>query len=338
MYSLAELAAELELEFSGQADRPITGLAPLASAGPEHISFLTGKAYLSQLAETSAGAVILAPEFSAQCTRDYLISDDPYLSFARASQLFDNSPKPSPGIHPTAVISPDSEINPSASVGANAVIEAGVNLGANVVIGAGVFVGQGSRIGAGCHILPNVTIYHDVHLGEGCVIQSQTVLGSDGFGNAPGPDGWERICQLGGIRIGDRVQIGAGATIDRGALENTIIEDGAILDNQVHIAHNCSIGKNTAIAACCGVAGSTRIGANCTFGGMVGVAGHIEICDNAHFTATTMVTGAVTEPGTYSSGTGFMPSREWRKNAVRFSQLDEIQRRLRRLEKTHESK
>ena len=159
------------------------------------------------------------------------------------------------------------------------------------------------------------------------------MLGCDGFGYAHGQAGWEKICQLGGVRVGERVEIGACTTIDRGALDNTIIEDGVILDNHVHIAHNCRIGKNTAIAACCGVAGSSKIGANCTLAGMVGVVGHIEICDNAHFTAKTLVTRSVTEPGSYSSGTQMIPTGQWRKNAVRFSQLDALHRRLAALEK-----
>lgn len=335
MYSLGELAAKLQLEFSGEADGSITGLAPLASAGPGELSFLTGRAYLPQLLNTRAGAVILSPEFVDQCPTDYLVSDKPYVMYARCSRLFDRSPRPSPGIHPSAVVSPTSEVHISASVGANAVIEGDVVLGPEVIVDAGVFVGAGCRIGAGTRIYPNVVIYHDVHLGKNCIIQSQSVLGSDGFGYAPGQAGWEKICQLGGVRIGDRVEVGACTAIDRGALENTVIEDGVIIDNHVHIAHNCRIGKNTAIAACCGVAGSSKIGANCTLAGMVGVVGHKEICDNAHFTAKTLVTRSVTEPGSYSSGTQMIPTRSWRKNAVRFSQLDAMHRRLVELEKQH---
>jgi UDP-3-O-[3-hydroxymyristoyl] glucosamine N-acyltransferase len=333
VFSLEELAAQLVLEFSGLGTRPVKGLASLATAGPEQLSFLSEGKYLPQLADTGAAAVILSAEFSGQCPVDYLIAEDPYLVFARATALFDNSPRLR-GIHPSAVISPDSTVHESVAIGANAVIEDGVCLAENVVVGAGAFVGRDSQVGAGSHLHPNVVIYHDVHLGKNCTIHSQTVLGSDGFGYAQSELGWVKIHQLGGVRIGDRVEIGAGATIDRGALEHTVIHDGAILDNQVHIAHNCSIGKNTAIAACCGVAGSTKIGANCTFGGMCGVAGHIEICDNAHFSGKAMVMGSVSQPGSYSSGTKIMPSQEWRKNAVRFGQLDTIYRRLTKLEKS----
>ncbi|MEH6570804.1 MAG: UDP-3-O-(3-hydroxymyristoyl)glucosamine N-acyltransferase [Halioglobus sp.] len=333
MFLLGVLAARLNLEFRGDPERKITGLASLASAGPAQLSFISTGKYLPQLLQASAGAVIVSLELADQCPVDYLISDDPYRSFALASQLFDNAPKPGPGIHASATVSPESEVHPSAALGPNTVIESGAYIGPNVILDAGVYIGRDSRVGEGSRIFPGTVLYHDVYIGENCLIQGQAVLGSDGFGYAPGVTGWEKICQLGGVRVGDRVEIGAGATIDRGALEHTIIEDGVIIDNQVHIAHNCSIGKNTAIAACCAVAGSTKIGANCTFGGMVGVAGHIEICDNAHFNGKTMVTKSVSEPGSYSSGTALMRSQDWRKSAVRFSQLDSMHRRLTALEK-----
>ena len=333
MISLGELAKTLELEFTGDSQAQITGLAPLGSAGIGQLSFFASKKYLAQLNSTQAQAVILAGEFSEQCPVDCLIANDPYAAFARATQLFDNSPKASAGIHPTAVIAADSEVHATASVGPYVIVEAGAFIGAGASIGASTFVGQGSRIGAGTVIHPHVCIYHDVQVGEHCVVHAQTELGSDGFGFAPSSEGWVKICQLGGVRIGDRVEIGGGSTIDRGALEHTTIDDGAILDNQVHIAHNCSIGKNTAIAACCAVAGSTKIGANCTFGGMVGVVGHIEICDDSHFTGKTMVTKSVNQPGSYSSGTPIATSKEWRRNAVRFSQLDALHRRVSKLEK-----
>lgn len=334
MIALGELAKKLELEFTGDAEAVITGLAPLGTASEGQLSFLSSRKYLSQLESTGAQAVILSEEFVEQCPVACLIASDPYVTFARATQLFDNSPRPSAGIHPTAIVSPDSEVHGSASIGPYVVIEAGSSIGAEASIGAGVFIGQDSRIGARTRIYPHVSVYHNVHVGERCVVHSQAELGSDGFGFAPSPDGWVKICQLGGVRIGDRVEIGGGTTIDRGALDHTTIADGAILDNQVHIAHNCSIGKNTAIAACCAVAGSTKIGANCTFGGMVGVAGHIEICDDAHFMGKAMVTRSITEPGSYSSGTPIAASKEWRKSAIRFSQLDAMHRRVSKLEKT----
>ena len=333
MFLLGELATRLNLEFSGDPERKIIGLASLGSAGSQQLSFVSDSKYLPQLLQTDAGAVIVAQELAGQCPADFLLSENPYLSFALASQLFDNAPRPAPGIHPSATVSPDSRVDPSATLGPNTVIESGAYIGPGVILDAGVYIGRDSRVGAGSRIFPGTVLYHDVHLGENCLIQGQAVLGSDGFGYAPNGNEWEKICQLGGVRIGDRVEIGAGSTIDRGALEHTVIEDGVIIDNQVHIAHNCSIGKNTSIAACCAMAGSTKIGANCTFGGMVGLAGHLVICDNAHFTGQSMVTKSITEPGSYSSGTGLMRSQDWRKSAVRFSQLDSMQRRLKALEK-----
>jgi UDP-3-O-[3-hydroxymyristoyl] glucosamine N-acyltransferase len=333
MYSLGELATKLGLELVGRADRSIVSLAPLTLAGPESLSFLSADKYLDELAGTAAGAVIVHPDNADKCPGDCLLSSDPYLSFALATKLFDNAPVAVAGIHASAVVSPDAQVDSSASLGPNVVVEPGAIIGPNAVLAANVYIGHGSVIGAGTRLMPSVVVYHDVRLGEQCLIQAQAVLGSDGFGFAQDASGWNKIYQLGGLRIGDRVEIGAGAAIDRGALEHTVIADGVIIDNHVHIAHNCIIGKNTAIAACCGLAGSTKIGANCTFGGMVGVAGHIEICDNAHFTAMSMITKSVTKPGSYSSGTGFSASGEWRKNAVRFSQLDSMSRRLTALEK-----
>ena len=201
------------------------------------------------------------------------------------------------------------------------------------MLGANAYLGHDSHLGAGTLVHPNAVIYYDVRIGENCVVHSQTVLGADGFGFAPGPQGWEKISQLGGVRVGDGVEIGACTTIDRGALDHTIIEDGAIIDNLVQIAHNCRIGKNTAIAGCTGLAGSTIIGANCTLAGGVGVVGHVEICDNVHVTGMTMVTKSITEPGSYSSGTPMTATNEWKRSAVRFSQLDSIQHRLVALEK-----
>jgi len=333
VYCLGELADQLDLKFSGDASREITGLATLETAGPADMAFMDSVKYLSQLARTRAAAVILAPEFVDQCPVDCLISASPYLAFARASNLFDRSPPPPPGVHSSAVVAADAQVHASASVGPNAVIEAGAVLAAGASVGANVYLGHNSRLGAATRVFPSAVIYHDVHVGEGCVIHSQSVLGADGFGFAPGPAGWEKICQLGGVRIGDRVEIGACTTVDRGALDHTVIEDGVIIDNQVQIAHNCRIGENTAIAGCTGLAGSTTIGANCTLAGGVGVVGHVEICDNVHVTGMTMVTRSITQPGSYSSGTPMASTGDWKRSAVRFSQLESIQQRLVALEK-----
>ena len=333
MYSLGELADRLDLQFSGDATRPITGIANLASAGPSDLSFFVERKYLEQLRTTGAAAVIVAAEYAQQCPVDCLLSDHPYLMFARASQLFDSTPQPQPGVHAAATVAAEARVHPSASVGPHAVVEAGAEIGAGSVLGAGAYLGHGSRIGERTRVCANAVIYHDVQVGSDCVIHSQAVLGADGFGFAQGPRGWEKIVQSGGVRMGDRVEIGACTTVDRGALEHTVIEDGVIIDNQVQIAHNCRIGKNTAIAGCSGIAGSAIIGANCTLAGGVGVVGHVEICDNVHVTGMTMVTRSITEAGSYSSGTPMAATGEWKRNAVRFSQLDAIQARLASLEK-----
>jgi UDP-3-O-[3-hydroxymyristoyl] glucosamine N-acyltransferase len=338
VFTLRELAERLELPYHGDPERPISGLASLAAAGPLDLTFLADKKYLPELAGARAGVVILAPELRDACPCDVLLSDHPYVSFAHATQLFDNRPPVAAGIHPAAVVSTGAHLSPGVSIGPHACVEDGVVLGEDVSIGAGAYVGHNSIIGARSRIYPHVVIYHDVQLGSDCIVHSQAVLGADGFGFAPGSDGWVKICQLGGVRIGDRAEIGAGTTVDRGALEHTEIADGVIIDNQVQVAHNCRIGKNTAIAGCTGIAGSTTIGDNCTLAGAVGVSGHLAICDNVHLTGQARVTRSITRPGSYSSGTPLEPTREWGRNAVRFTQLDAITRRLAALEKLLQEK
>ena len=332
MYTLGEVAEKLELTFSGDAQLPIVSLAPLASAGADQLTFVTGLKFIEELRQSHAAAVILPEDMAAECSGAYLISANPYLSYARASQLLDDSLRPPAGIHSSAVVADDAVLGANVSIGPLVSVDAGVVLGDEVAIGAGAHIGEGAAIGDRSRIHPKVVIYHGVTLGSDCTVHSQTVIGSDGFGWVPGPEGWEKIGQLGSVVVGDRVDIGASCTIDRGALDNTEIADGVIIDNQVHIAHNCRIGKNTAIAGCVGIAGSTTIGENCTFAGQVGVSGHLTICDGAHFTGQARITKSVTEPGTYSSGTPLALSREWARNAVRFLQLDKIQKRLEALE------
>ncbi|MEH6516383.1 MAG: UDP-3-O-(3-hydroxymyristoyl)glucosamine N-acyltransferase [Halioglobus sp.] len=332
LYTLGEVAEKLELTFSGDADLPIVGLSSLDSASGDQLTFVTGSKYIEELRQSRAGAVILPEDLAAECPVAYLISNNPYLSYARASQLLDTSPRLATGVHPSAIVADDAILGKNVSIGPLASVAAGAVLGEDVVIGAGAHIGEGAVIGGRCKIYPSTVIYHGVILGSDCVVHSQTVIGSDGFGWAPGPDGWEKICQLGTVVIGDRVDIGSGCTIDRGALDNTEIADGVIIDNQVHIAHNVRIGKNTAIAGCVGIAGSSTIGENCTFAGQVGISGHITICDDAHFTGQARITKSVTQPGTYSSGTPLALSREWARNAARFLQLDKIQKRLKALE------
>lgn len=332
MYSLGELADKLALECSGDVTCSISGVANLERAGPSDLSFISSKTFLPQLASTGAAAVILHPEYAQRCPVACLLSQTPYLSYALASQLFDDGPKFQAGVHRSAVVSPHADIHSSAALGPHTVVEAGAVIGEDVIVGANSYIGHDSHLGRGCHIHSNVSVYHNVRLGEHCVIHSQAVLGADGFGFAPSSEGWQKICQLGGVRIGVGVEVGASTCIDRGTIEHTVIDDGVIIDNLVQIAHNCRIGKNTAIAGCVGLAGSTIIGSNCTLAGGVGVLGHLEICDDVHVTAMSMVTKTISTPGSYSSGTPMAPTAQWKRSAVRFSQLEKIHKRLASLE------
>ncbi|MEP1595533.1 MAG: UDP-3-O-(3-hydroxymyristoyl)glucosamine N-acyltransferase, partial [Halieaceae bacterium] len=308
-------------------------------ASPDQFTFMTGRKYLDDLKQSRAGAVIVSAEFVDSCPVDHLVSDNPYLSYARASQLFDCEPRPDAGVHASAVVADGVTMGKGVAVGPLATIDAGATLGDGVIIGAGAHIGANVTLGDNTRIFPKVVLYHDVALGRDCVVHSQTVIGVDGFGYAPSPEGWVRICQSGSVRIGDRVEIGSSCTIDRGALEDTVIGDGVIVDDQVHIAHNCVIGKNTAIAGCVGIAGSTTIGENCTFAGQVGISGHLTIADNTHLTGQARVTKSISEPGVYSSGTPLMPSKEWARNAARikmlaerFSQIDLLRQQVAELE------
>lgn len=332
--TLGKLAEQLQLEFTGDADLPIEGLAPLESAEAGKLSFLANPKYRAQLRQTRAGAVIVKPEFAADCPVACLLSPDPYLSFARASALFADEPRPAPGIHPSAVVADSARLADGVAVGANAVVGERADIGRDTVIGPGTVVGDDVRIGSDCLLHANVTLYHGVRLGDQVTIHSSAVIGGDGFGFAPSGEGWVKIHQLGSVRIGDRVEIGAGTTIDRGALQDTVIGNGVIIDDQVMIAHNCVIGDGTAIAGRAAMAGSAVVGRNCILAGDAGLVGHISVADNVQITARTMVTHSIKEAGSYSSGVGgAAKTAEWRRNAVRFSQLDAMYRRIVDLEK-----
>ena len=311
----------------------ISGLATLDSARSGDISFLSNPAYASQLESTQATAVIVHHNQASLCPVAALLVDDPYLAYAKASHFFDGSPNPIKGAHPSAVVDSSASVDESASIGAQAVIEAGAVIGKDVCIGPGCVIGAGCVLGEGTRLHSNVTLYHHVSIGANCTLHSGSVIGGDGFGFAPNGGRWQKIAQLGGVHIGDFVDIGANTTIDRGAIDDTIICDHVILDNHIQIAHNVEIGEGTAIAGCTGIAGSTRIGKHCTIAGAVGIAGHLQICDGVHITMRSAITRSITEPGSYSSGTAMSTTREWRKNAARFRQLDKIVKRIRALER-----
>lgn len=332
-FTLGQLAERLGATLRGAEGKLITGLATLQEAGPEQLSFLANAQYRKYLTQTTAGALLLTAEDAEGYAGDALVVANPYLAYAQLSHLFDRKPQASSGIHPTAVVAMDAQVDPAASVGAYAVIESGAQIAAGVSIGAHCMIGARSQVGEGGWLAPRVTLYHDVIIGRRVVIQSGAVIGGEGFGFANEKGVWQKIAQIGGVTIGDDVEIGANTTVDRGALSDTLIGNGVKLDNQIMIAHNVQIGDNTAMAGCCGISGSTKIGRNCMIAGGVGMVGHIEVCDNVFVTGMTMVTRSITEPGAYSSGTAMQPAAEWRKSAARIRQLDDMSRRLRELEK-----
>jgi UDP-3-O-[3-hydroxymyristoyl] glucosamine N-acyltransferase len=334
---LGQLAEFLGATLRGPAEKEITGLATLQEAGPGQVSFLANPQYRKFLATTHAAAVLLKPADAEGFAGDALLIADPYLAYARISHLFDPKPKAAAGIHPTAVVAEDAFVDAAASIGAYAVIESGARIAAGVTIGAHCFIGARSTIGEGGWLAPRVTLYHDVRIGQRVVIQSGAVLGGEGFGFANEKGVWQKIAQIGGVTIGDDVEIGVNTAIDRGAMDDTRIGNGVKLDNQIQIAHNVQVGDHTAMAACVGISGSAKIGKHCMLAGGVGLVGHIEICDGVFITGMTMVTRSITEPGSYSSGTAMQPAAEWRKSAARIRQLDDMARRLQQLEKIVEA-
>ena len=301
----------------------------MSGASGTAVSFLANPAYRRHLAETRAGAVILEERFAEECPVPALIAANPYLVYARVAQLLHPPPPADPGIHPRACVDGQARVSDSAQVSAYAVVGRGATLGASVVVGEGSVVGPGASVGDGTRIAPRVVLMDGVRIGARCRLHAGVVVGSDGFGFAREDPEWIKVPQVGGVVIGDDVEIGANTTIDRGAIEDTVIENGVKLDNQVQIAHNARIGAHTVMAAFSGVAGSTRVGARCMFGGAVVAVGHLTICDDAVFTFRTAVLKSVTRPGTYSGTLGAEEAGLWRRNAARFRALDEIVRRIR---------
>ena len=338
--SLIQLAqsigAKLHLSGADTQDTPISGISTLVKAGNGQISFLANSKYRNQLQDTKAQAVILHPDELPHCNCSALVMNNPYVGFAKVAQLLDTTPEPASDVSPHAVIGENVELGKNVKIGANTVIETGAKLGDNVVIGPGCFVGKNVELKTNTKLWANVTIYHDVIIGSDCLVQANTVIGSDGFGYANENGQWIKIPQLGSVIIGNRVEIGASTTIDRGALDDTILADGVIIDNQCQIAHNVEIGENTAMAACSVIAGSTVIGKNCSMAGLVGINGHITICDNVVFTGMSMVTKSISQPGVYSSGIPASANREWRKNMVALRNITSLNQRVKILEKSQQ--
>ncbi|MDY7117041.1 UDP-3-O-(3-hydroxymyristoyl)glucosamine N-acyltransferase [Halomonas sp. SSL-5] len=333
--TLGDLAERLGARLVGDARRRVTGLATLSEAGPDQVAFLANRAYLKDLPGTRAAAVLLHPQYAETCPVDRLELDNPYLGYAAASRLFDPLAGREPaGIHPSAVVDPSATLGERVEIGPQAVIEAGACLGDDVSVGAGSVVGADTTIGAGSRLHANVTVYHGVVIGARVILHSGCVVGGDGFGFAHDGSRWHKIAQLGGVVLGDDVEVGSCSSIDRGALGDTLIGDDVKIDSQVQIAHNVQIGEHSAVAGCVGIAGSTKVGRHCMLGGGVGLAGHLTLCDGVQVTGMSLVTNSIHAPGVYSSGTGSMANAQWRKNAVRFKQLDDMAKRLARLERT----
>jgi len=333
--TLGELAKQVGGELhGGDPDCSITAVATLQNAGADEISFLANKHYKRYLHETRAAAVILSPEDADACPTAVITSANPYVSYARAATLISPAPPPKQGIHATASIDATSSIDAAAWIGPQCIIEEGVTIGAGVQLAGGCFVGAGSTIGADSRLSANVVVCHDVIIGERVNIYPGAVIGSDGFGLANENGKWLNVPQLGSVRIGSDVEIGSNTTIDRGALEDTILEEGVRLDNQIQVAHNVQIGAHTAIAGCVGISGSAKIGKYCMIGGGVGIVGHLEIADHVIVTGMTMVTRSITSPGVYSSGLPAQDNNSWNKNYARFRQLDKLARKVQELERS----
>ena len=335
MTTLGEIAVASGARLQGgDAATVITGVAPLDRAASGQLSFLIHPRYRSYLAATRAAAVILSPADVADCPTPALVTDHPHIAYARAAVLFALTSKSPIGVHPAAWVSPEARVAADAWIGPHCTVEAGAVIETGVVVGPNCVIGEQAVIGAGSRLVAHVTVCHRVQLGRRVLVHPGAVIGSDGFGLALDCDGcWLKVPQLGGVQIGNDVEIGANTTIDRGALEDTVIEDGVKLDNQIQVAHNVRIGAHSALAGCVGIAGSAQIGRHCMLGGGVGIAGHLENADRVQITGMSLVAQSINEPGTYSSGLTVEPNRLWNKISARLRRLDELFRRLAVLEK-----
>ena len=331
--TLGELAVRFGLELAGDPGTKVTGVATLASAGPGTVTFLANPRYRRHLPATRAAAVVLDPGSAADCPVAALVAANPYAAFARIAQVLHPRPAVQGGIHPSAVVDARASVAPDAAIGAHAFIEADAVVGPRALIGPGSIVMRGARVGADTRLIARVTVYPGVEIGARGVLHAGAVLGADGFGFAPDRDGYVSVPQIGGLRIGDDVEIGANTTVDRGAIEDTVIEDGVKLDNLVQIGHNVRIGAHTVVAGCVGISGSTTIGRRCMIGGAVGIVGHLEIGDDVVVTGYSMVTRSLKGPGMYSSGLPAVPTGEWRKAVARLRRLDATEKRLAALER-----
>jgi UDP-3-O-[3-hydroxymyristoyl] glucosamine N-acyltransferase len=329
---LAELAVRFGCRLRGDPDALVERVASLQEAGPGTIAFLANRRYRRYLAQTRATAVVIEPALADECPVAALATPNPYATYARIAQLLHPEPAFEPGRHPSAVVEPGALVDATAWVGAHAYVARGAEIGPGVFIGPGSIVMAGARIGDSSRLVARVTICTGVRIGQRCVVHPGAVVGGDGFGHAPDGGAYVKVPQIGAVVIGDDVEVGANSTIDRGAIGDTMIADGVKIDNQVQIGHNVRIGEHTVIAGCVGISGSAVIGRRCMLGGMVGVVGHLEICDDVLVTGRTMISSSIRQPGIYSSALAADEAKRFRRNAARFQKLDELAKRVRRLE------
>lgn len=330
--SLGELATRFDCDLVGDPDTVIDSVGSLLNAGPGSLSFLSGAAFKRQLPATKAAAVILRAEDADDAPTSVLINDNPYACYARMAAVVCPVAAVEPGVHASAVVSKSATVAASAHIAANAVIEDGVSIGDHSYVGPGTVVGPDCIIGDDCRLHANVTFVRNVRTGDRCIFHSGAVIGADGFGNALTPDGWVKVPQVGGVRIGNDVEIGSSTTVDRGAIDDTVIENGVRLDNQIQIGHNVHIGEHTAMASSVAVAGSARIGKRCLLAGMVGVAGHTTMCDDVTINGKGMVSKNITEPGVYASSFPVEDARLWNRRVAIFRRLDKMLGRVKKLE------
>lgn len=334
-HRLADLAQYLGARFEGDGDCVITGMRSLDKAQPGTISFLLSKQYQKYLETTKASAVVLPDDFTGTVACNAIYMANPNVAYAKLAQLFSKKKSFKPGVHPSAVVGEGCQIDASVSIGPNCVIGANVTIAANTVLAANVVIDDYCVIGRDCQIFANVSIYDSVKIGDRVLVHSGAVIGADGFGMINDRGSWQKIPQLGAVSIGNDVEVGANTTIDRGAMEDTVIEDGVKLDNLIMIAHNVHIGAHTAIAGCVGIAGSTKIGKHCMIGGATGIADHLEICDQVMFTGNCFVTKSITESGVYSSGLPAQPREKWQRSVVQFRRLNELAAKVKQLERVN---
>jgi len=331
--SLRELARQFDCKLLGDGDVQIASVASLANAGSDSLSFLSADAFKPQLAATRAAAVILRAADAKDCPTASLVHDNPYACYARVASFLYPPPAIKPGVHPSADIAGSARVSPSAQISARVSVGDRSTIGDNTYIGAGCVIGTDCTIGDNCRVLANVTIVRKVTIGSRVILHPGTVIGSDGFGNAHTAEGWVKVPQLGGVLIGNDVEIGANTAIDLGALEDTVIDDGVRIDNLVHIAHNVRIGAHTAIAGMTGFSGSAVVGKRCMFAGQSGVAGHVTICDDVILYGKGLITKDISQPGAYSSSFPSEPVNDWNRMVARFRRLGNLIERVSKLEK-----